>query len=130
MSGIVSGREVARRLESGGESVAVLGDVNSTGFLEDRNGERTFIEEEAKRAGLDVMTRGLACSEYFGPLEKDGPLVPSLLDHVVGTPGFARRGSAKVHGYCAALACAPVLPAPEDFTMVSDHCPVTIDVAR
>lgn len=107
--------------------VAILGDTNSTGFLDDRGGERSFIEDEAKRAGLDVTTRDLRCSEYFGPI--DGQLRPSLLDHVVASPELAREGSVRLHGFCAELACAPTKDRPRDFVKVSDHCPVTLDVA-
>lgn len=73
-----------------------------------------------------VETRELRCSEYFQP---DPPAIrPSLLDHVVATPDFARAGSVELHGYCAELACRPASSAPPEFTTVSDHCPVTVDL--
>jgi endonuclease/exonuclease/phosphatase family metal-dependent hydrolase len=106
--------------------VAILGDTNSTGFLDDRYGERTFILDEAKKAGLEVPTSGLACTEYFQPENK--PLTPSLLDHFVASPGLVRPSSVKVHGFCAKLSCKPTESAPEDYTTVSDHCPVTLDL--
>jgi endonuclease/exonuclease/phosphatase family metal-dependent hydrolase len=117
---------IAASLRAAGP-VAILGDTNSTGFLDDRNGERTFIEEQAKRAGLDVATRDLGCSEYFG---KENDLKPSLLDHVVATPGLVKKGSMEVHGFCEELACAPTKRAPDDYVKVSDHCPVTFDVSN
>jgi endonuclease/exonuclease/phosphatase family metal-dependent hydrolase len=108
--------------------VAILGDTNSTGFLDDEGGERTFIEDEARRAGLDVTTRDLRCSEYFGP--EGERLLPSMLDHVVATPSLARRGTVRVHGFCADLACTPTAKPPRDYLTVSDHCPVTVDLAE
>jgi endonuclease/exonuclease/phosphatase family metal-dependent hydrolase len=106
--------------------IAILGDTNSTGYLDDRGGERTFIDAQAEQAGMVVETRPLGCSEYFQP---EPPAIrPSLLDHVVATPGFARAGSVRLHGYCAELACHPTSAPPEEYTVVSDHCPVTIDL--
>ena len=109
--------------------VAILGDTNSTGFLDDKGGERTFIEEEAKKNSLDVSTRGLGCSEYFAPASA-GQLIPSLLDHVVVSPELAKPRTARVHGYCEELACAPTKHKPGDYVRVSDHCPVTFDLAQ
>jgi endonuclease/exonuclease/phosphatase family metal-dependent hydrolase len=106
--------------------IAILGDANSTGYLDDRDGERTFIDDEAKRAGMEVATRSLACSEYFQP---EPPAIrPSLLDHVVVTPGLARAGSIELHGYCAELACRPSSTPHREYETVSDHCPVTLDI--
>jgi endonuclease/exonuclease/phosphatase family metal-dependent hydrolase len=107
--------------------VAILGDANSTGFLDDEGGERTFIKDEANRAKLDVVTESLGCSEYWRD-EKDKPLRASLLDHIVATPGLARWRSVKLHGFCAALACRSPSADPTDYETVSDHCPITIDL--
>lgn len=106
--------------------VAILGDANSTGFLDDAGAERSFILAEAARAHLDVVTTPLGCSEYWRP-KRDTDLEPSLLDHVVATPGLT-RSAPKLWGYCAALACQPTRTAPPDFDKVSDHCPVTVDL--
>jgi endonuclease/exonuclease/phosphatase family metal-dependent hydrolase len=110
--------------------VAILGDANSTGFLDDAGGERTFILDEAKKASLEVVTSPLGCSEYWRRDRDDSkePLKASLLDHVVATPGLARRGSTKLWGYCAELRCRVPHEDPEDFKTVSDHCPITIDL--
>jgi endonuclease/exonuclease/phosphatase family metal-dependent hydrolase len=110
--------------------VAILGDANSTGFLDDAGGERTFILDEAKQANMEVVTAPLGCSEYWRRDRNDAkePLKASLLDHIVATPGLARRGSTKLWGYCAALACRVPSEDPEDFKTVSDHCPITIDL--
>jgi endonuclease/exonuclease/phosphatase family metal-dependent hydrolase len=109
--------------------VAILGDTNSTGFLDDKGGERTFIEDEAKKNALDVSTRDLRCSEYFAPSTAK-QLIPSLLDHVVVSPELVKKRSVHVHGYCEELACAPTKDKPNDYVKVSDHCPVTFDLTR
>lgn len=118
---------VARLRAEGAASVALLGDVNSTGYLDNAHDEQDFIQENAARAGLEVATHPLACSEYWRPAA--GRLEPSLLDHVVATPGLALPGTVRVHGYCAALACAPQSSPeePEDYRRVSDHCPVSFE---
>jgi len=104
--------------------VLVVGDVNSVGYLDDARGERTFVDGEAARANREVMTRDLACSEYFRP-DPAGPYLPSLLDHVVSDRGAVDPSSVQVGGHCAVLGCKPSPDAPEDHTAVSDHCPVT-----
>jgi endonuclease/exonuclease/phosphatase family metal-dependent hydrolase len=106
--------------------VAILGDANSTGYLDDREGERTFIDGEAAKADMEVVSAPLRCSEYFQP--EPPALRPSLLDHVVATPHLVRPGSIAVQGYCAELACRPADSPPREFTTVSDHCPVTFDL--
>lgn len=110
--------------------VAILGDANSTGFLDDAGGERTFILDEASKAGMEVASAPLACSEYWRRNRDDAnePLKTSLLDHVVATRGLVRRGSTKLWGYCAELACKVPSSDPDDFKTVSDHCPITIDL--
>jgi endonuclease/exonuclease/phosphatase family metal-dependent hydrolase len=106
--------------------IAILGDANSTGYLDDREGERTFIDGEASKAEMEVVSAPLRCSEYFQP---EPPAVrPSLLDHVVATPHLVKAGSIEVQGYCAELACRPADAPPREFTTVSDHCPVTFDL--
>lgn len=104
---------------------AILGDTNSTGWLDDRHGERTFIEDELAAAGMKLLTAKLPCSEYFTRAQQ---LVPSMLDHVAVTSGFP-ASRATLHGYCRELACReiPARDAPSDFARVSDHCPVSVE---
>ena len=105
---------------------ALLGDTNSVGYLDDARGERRFIDERVAGAGLDLVTRPLACSEYFHA--GDAVYEPSLLDHVAATPGLARPGSIALHGYCVELGCRPHRDEPPaEFSTVSDHCPVSFD---
>ncbi len=117
---------VLGRLRSSGVPAALVGDTNSTGFLDNAEGERDFIERRVAEAQLELATRPLACSEYF---PRDGRLLPSLLDHVAASPGFAR--DVALHGYCAELACRPHEDAaqpPAEFATVSDHCPVSFSL--
>ena len=106
-----------------GTPVGIIGDVNSTGFLNDGQGEATFLRERLRRAGMRLLTDGLACSEYF---RGDAGLVPNLLDHVAVQDRFPISAVAEVQGYCRASQCRPLASAPDDFLMVSDHCPVVV----
>jgi endonuclease/exonuclease/phosphatase family metal-dependent hydrolase len=103
---------------------AILGDTNSTGWLDDRHGERSFIEDELAAADMKLLTEKLPCSEYFTRQDR---LTPSMLDHVAVTSGFP-AARATLHGYCRELSCReiPVRDAPPDFARVSDHCPVSV----
>ncbi len=115
--------------DHGAAKVAILGDTNSTGYLDNRHGERDYIRGRAADHALEVVTHPLPCSEYFHP--EQGGLQPSLLDHVVATRSLATPRSATVHGFCAELECRPQPPGqdPPEFATVSDHCPVSFEVA-
>ena len=111
----------------GARRIVVLGDVNSTGFLDNARGERDLIEQLARRHGLDLARPPLACTEYF---QHKGDMVPSFLDHALVSEGSLVAGSTRVHSHCAALSCTPQSPdaMPPTYTDVSDHCPVTFTV--
>jgi endonuclease/exonuclease/phosphatase family metal-dependent hydrolase len=113
--------------DAGAANVAILGDANSAGWRDDTRGERRFVDDAARAADMRIATGALSCSEYW---PKDGALSPSMLDHVVATPTLGAR-SARVHGFCARAACAPLdaRDPPPDFTRVSDHCPVTVTLS-
>jgi endonuclease/exonuclease/phosphatase family metal-dependent hydrolase len=118
--------EIVAALRAGGaKSIAILGDTNSTGYLDDEHGERRSLDESARRAGMDVVSDDLDCSEYWPKTE--ATLSPSLLDHVVVTKGLSARRTVRLHGYCAEARCAPLdaKNPPRDYASVSDHCPVT-----
>jgi endonuclease/exonuclease/phosphatase family metal-dependent hydrolase len=119
-------RIVERRRAAGTEAIAILGDTNSTGYLDDRWGERTWLGRRLTDARMTMATRAIGCSAYWKP--GDGALAPSLLDHVAISEGFPAANSASVAGYCAEARCRPLDAArpPRDFDAVSDHCPVIV----
>jgi endonuclease/exonuclease/phosphatase family metal-dependent hydrolase len=106
--------------------LAVAGDFNSTGFIDDDRGERGLIFEMAARAGMTVATAELRCTAYWRPNRRTRNYEPSMLDHILLDP--APQGPAEVLGMCAALGglgCPGDQDVP-DFRVVSDHCPVRV----
>ena len=119
---------IATRIrDSGQENVLVLGDVNSTGYRDNSFGERDAIHDIVERAGFQVMTPNVGCTEYFQPSAR-GTFEPSHLDHVVGSATLRASTAAQVRGFCATLRCASTQAMPNDYHTVSDHCPVTLDL--
>ena len=118
--------EIKNRRRDTKRPIAIVGDMNSTGFLDDKGDEKTFIKQQLATAGMKLPTETLACSEYFDG--KDGrPYKRSLLDHIALSDNFPIRGGAEVQGYCRDVGCRAELgTAPWDFVEVSDHCPVSV----
>lgn len=104
-----------------------LGDYNTTGFSGKPTEERDFVEDVVARAGMELLTGELACTEYWQPLPPFSDVVPSLLDHAVTTGGD--WDAPRVMGLCARLRCeARARPAMDPhWRTVSDHCPVVLD---
>lgn len=109
----------------GERRVLLLGDMNSTDYRDDRLGERSAIHRRVEQAGLRVLTTDLGCTEYWRP-RASITYVPSHLDHIISTPDIRIVDEAVLHGYCPALRCQPTSQIPEDYSDVSDHCPVTV----
>jgi len=104
--------------------VVVSGDFNSTGYLDERDPERRFIDELVERHALQLPTADLACSMYWKP---NTTYEPSLLDHVLA-PRELGLGPARALGMCAELACAPQTRQPAAWQTVSDHCPIRVEL--
>lgn len=118
--------QIADGRQAEGEAVAIMGDVNSTGYRDDAGGERTAIRAKLRAAGMRLLTEGLACSEYYRPQDR-GQLEASALDHFAATADFPIEHVARVRGYCAEVRCQPRLDeVPADYANVSDHCPVVV----
>lgn len=106
--------------------LAVAGDFNSTGFVDDDCGERSLVLGMAARAGMTVATAELRCTAYWRPNRRTRAYVPSMLDHVLLS--HAPTGPVQVLGMCATLdgrGCPGDADVP-DFHHVSDHCPVRV----
>jgi endonuclease/exonuclease/phosphatase family metal-dependent hydrolase len=109
-----------------GIPVVAVGDYNSTGFSGSPEDEPAFVDGIVKAAGLRLLSRDIACTEYYRPNDR-GDYLPSILDHIV--VGDGDWSEARAIGLCRRLECRPTDPADmdPDFERVSDHCPVYVD---
>jgi len=119
---------------TGDPDVILMGDFNTMGGR--RIGPREEIElvdERLFAAGLDRLHNDTGCSQYWeGPGPRDGIFTSSLLDRVF-LGGLEATGHARSWLHCERLQCGDLISriGQEDATFfdVSDHCPVTFEVA-
>jgi endonuclease/exonuclease/phosphatase family metal-dependent hydrolase len=121
--------------DAAGQIVVVMGDFNTTGA----EGGSTELELAAvdrlyEGVGLRRLGSATGCTEYWeGGGEPDGVQRPSLLDHVWVRGLGEELPPARSWLHCARAECGPLVsrPGAEDGTYwdVSDHCPVTADLA-
>jgi endonuclease/exonuclease/phosphatase family metal-dependent hydrolase len=111
-----------------GAPIVVAGDFNSTGWHDDRHGERSDIDELLRGTDLRLVTGELACTAYWRPGGGD-TYAPSTLDHILlaGTAEHVRA-----LGMCQRQRCEPRArdEMADDYRQVSDHCPVVADLPR
>jgi len=120
--------EIINKMKKNGEEhLFVLGDFNTTGYLDQDTDYRNFLKM-MNMSGLVESTKTIDCSNYW----KAGRRLhqPSKLDHVLVTPSFMnlqRRGSS-VYGHCKQKRCIESLPKDLglSYNEVSDHCPVKV----
>jgi endonuclease/exonuclease/phosphatase family metal-dependent hydrolase len=111
-----------------GAPIVVAGDFNSTGWHDDRHGERSFIEELLRASDLRLATAELACTAYWRP-PGDDAFAPSMLDHIL-LAGAAEE--VRALGMCQRLRCERRArdEMADDYRLVSDHCPVVAELPR
>ncbi len=105
------------------------GDLNTTEYI-NRGPDYKILTQIIKDLGMVDLAANLKCSAYYWGGTNDGIENPSLLDHVVVSPGLIKlKGSlsAKNHSHCQKVNCR-IVPKKElgiSYESVSDHCPVT-----
>jgi endonuclease/exonuclease/phosphatase family metal-dependent hydrolase len=111
-----------------GAPIVVAGDFNSTGWHDDRHGERSDIDELLRGTDLHLVTGELACTAYWRPGGGD-TYAPSTLDHIL-LAGAADH--VRALGMCELQRCEPRGSGEmaDDYRRVSDHCPVVADLPR
>lgn len=111
---------IASLTERLGAAPIVVGDFNTTGWTDDRHGEREFIDDTLDDLDLDAATEDLECTMYWQPTGQE--LQPSVLDHV-----FTEKSVDAVEalGICKKLKCQSAARH-RDYIRVSDHCPVRV----
>lgn len=111
-----------------GGTLAVAGDFNSTGYVDDDRGERRFIQRMVDEARLVLATRDVTCTAYWQPNRRTRAYMPSALDHILlRQPAL---GPVETLGMCATFGGRMVAEAEgnPDFHDVSDHCPLRVDI--
>ena len=118
------------REKTGVKDFSIAGDMNTTDYLQ-RGSDYKFFTKMVSDLGMVDLAATSACSAYYWGGTDDGIETPSLLDHVVVTPGLMKKQTkAEAHGHCKKASCREV-PATElgiIYESVSDHCPMTANI--
>ncbi len=105
----------------------VAGDMNTTEYLS-KGSDYKALTALAQSLGMVDLTQNFPCSAYWWGGSDDGIETPSLLDHILVTPGLVKKQPvAAVHGHCSKVSCrqASLKELGIIYGEVSDHCPVT-----
>lgn len=117
--------------KSGVVDFYVAGDFNTTDYLS-RGADYTDLNKAVKNMGMIDLASNLKCSAYYWGGTDDGIETPSLLDHVLVTPGLVKvKGpTAKASAHCELVSCreVPIKQLGISYESVSDHCPLTATV--
>ncbi len=115
------------REKTGVKDFSIAGDMNTTDYL-NRGSDYKSFNKMVSDLGMTNLAANSACSAYYWGGTDDGIETPTLLDHVVVTPGLMKKqAKAEAHGHCKKVNCREV-PATElgiIYESVSDHCPMT-----
>jgi endonuclease/exonuclease/phosphatase family metal-dependent hydrolase len=115
------------KTKTGVSEFFLAGDLNSTEY---RNRGKDFhmLNRFATHNKMKLITQSLPCSAYWWGGSDDGVEEPSLLDHILVTPGLMKlHPNTQVFGHCAKVSCSSAREQDlgVSFQEVSDHCPVT-----
>ncbi len=118
------------REKTGVKDFSIAGDMNTTEYLNRGSDYKNFTKMVTDMGMVDLASNS-ACSAYYWGGTDDGIETPTLLDHVVVTPGLMKKKtSAEAHAHCKKVSCREV-PAKElgiIYESVSDHCPMTANI--
>lgn len=115
------------RSKTGVADYYFAGDMNTTEYLSRGIDHKAFTKIVSDLGMVDLASN-LKCSAYWWGGSDDGIEDPSLLDHVVVTPGLWKtRNGAQVGGHCRQVSCnqASLQNLGISYQSVSDHCPIT-----
>lgn len=115
------------RTKTGVKDFYVAGDFNTTEYLARGNDYRE-LTRVVSELGMTDLAANLKCSAYWWGGSDDGIETPSLLDHLLVTPGLRKTSNeGQVSGHCQAVSCrmASLKELGVSYESVSDHCPLT-----
>lgn len=115
--------------KTGVKDYFLAGDFNTTEYLS-RGADYKLLTTVVNDLGMIDLSANLKCSAYYWGGTNDGIETPSLLDHVIVTPGLVNlknRSSATALGHCQKASCreVPIAQLGISYSAVSDHCPIT-----
>lgn len=114
------------KAKTGVKDFYFAGDLNSTEYTT-RGVDYKALTAMVSALGMVDLAQNMGCSAYWWGGTEDGIESPSLLDHVVVTPGLLKKAArAEVMGHCQKVSCKPATPANLGLSYggVSDHCPI------
>ncbi len=108
----------------------VAGDFNTTEFSS-RGSDYKKLNAVVSELGMVNLAARVACTSYWWGGSDDGIETPSVLDHVIVSPGLLKiTPETKVSGHCQKVRCQEVSERELGISYegVSDHCPVTATI--
>lgn len=116
------------KTKSGVKDFYLAGDLNTTEYIT-RGQDYKVLNKFVKDLGMINLTEKAPCSAYWWGGSDDGIETPSLLDHLVVTPGLLKNVNARaqVGGHCQQVSCREVRASElgVSYEGVSDHCPIS-----
>ncbi len=108
----------------------LAGDLNTTEYLS-RGTDYKMLTKFVSDLGMIDLASDLKCSAYWWGGSDDNIEDPTLLDHVIVTPGLRTNSNKAVaSGHCQKVSCrqSSVTDLGISYESVSDHCPLTVTV--
>lgn len=108
----------------------IAGDLNTTEYIS-RGVDYKMLTKLVSELGMVDLSQNLGCSAYWWGGTDDGKEEPSLLDHLIVTPGLRKNSNeAQVHAHCKKVSCrqATLQELGISYESVSDHCPQTATI--
>lgn len=125
-------RVIADYKRAGVHNFIVMGDFNSTEYIL-KNANYKKFKYAVSKMGLVDLAEDVKCTSYWWGGVQDGMQHPSILDHILVSPGLITNkedAKAKPIAHCQKLRCQATW---EDglgtsFDEVSDHCPLVSEL--
>lgn len=119
------------KAKSGVKDFYIAGDFNTTEYR-NRGADYKALSKVVSELGMVDLASSIPCTAYWWGGTDDSIESPSLLDHVVVTPGLLKKKTAKAqaHAHCQKVSCreVPVKELGIIYKAVSDHCPITATI--
>lgn len=116
--------------KTGVQDFYFAGDLNTTEYVS-KGSDFQALNKVVRDLGMVDVTSNLKCTAYYWGGTDDGIESPSMLDHVVVTPGLLKTApQVKAGGHCQKASCreVPIQELGISYESVSDHCPITATI--